>query len=213
MKKLFTLCEDKEITLATGQKIIPASEFSTLLDAAKSIELAHSEALDYRKAVSKECELLKETAEKEGFQEGLVQFNEQLALLEKEIITQKKEMEKSITSLATAAVKKIIGKELKTHPEVIVDLVSTALKPVTQHKRVAIYVHKDDLEHIENSRPQIKALFEHIEQLAIQARDDVTQGGCIIETEAGIINAQLDNQLAALEEAFKQIVATKHQSS
>jgi type III secretion protein L len=209
MRKLFVLSEDKEISLSTTQKILPAKEFSTLLEAEEVLSRAQEEALKYRKKVVEECELQKEQSAKEGFEEGLLQFNKQIAYLEKEIVRQREEIQKSIVSLATAAVKKIIGKELKTHPEVIVDLVSTALKPVKQHRRVTIYVNSDDLAIVEKHRPQIKDLFEHLENLSIQAREDITKGDCIIETEAGIINAQLDNQLLALEQAFRQIVETK----
>lgn len=209
MTKLFTLSETKEIKLSTTKKILPATEFSALLEGKEIITLSKKEALHYRQEIAKECELLKEEAEKVGFDFGLRQFNKQLAQLEKEISKQKEELQKNIISLATAAVKKIIGKELKTHPEVIVDLVATSLKPVRQHKRVTIYINKDDLATLENHRPQIKALFEHIEHLSIQARDDINQGDCIIETEAGIINAKLENQLIALEEAFRHIIETK----
>ncbi|AGE75514.1 type III secretion system protein [Chlamydia psittaci Mat116] len=42
--------------------------------------------------------------------------------------------------------------------------------------------------------------------MIIAPKADVTQGGCVIETEAGIVNAQLDVQLAALEKAFSTIL-------
>ena len=49
----------------------------------------------------------------------------------------------------------------------------------------------------------MKSLIEHLESLSIMARPDIQQGGCVIETEAGIINAKLENQLMALEAAFR----------
>jgi type III secretion protein L len=82
----------------------------------------------------------------------------------------------------------------------------TALKPVTQHRKVIIYVNKVDLEELEASKPKIKNLFEHLENLSIQERSDIEPGGCIIETEAGIINAQLENQWRSLEIAFESFM-------
>jgi type III secretion protein L len=55
---------------------------------------------------------------------------------------------------------------------------------------------------LEQEKQEIKKIFEHLQSLSIQERDDVEPGGCIIETEAGIINAQLENQWRALESAF-----------
>ena len=53
---------------------------------------------------------------------------------------------------------------------------------------------------------KIKKIFERLENLSIQERDDIEPGGCIIETEAGIINAQLENQWRSLEIAFDEFM-------
>ena len=89
------------------------------------------------------------------------------------------------------------------HPDRIVDIVMTSLKPVTQHRKITIYVNRADLEYVESAKPTLKKMFERLENLSIQERADIEPGGCIIETEAGIINAQLENQWRALETAFE----------
>ena len=70
-----------------------------------------------------------------------------------------------------------------------------------------------DLDRVEEQRPKLKALFEHLESLAITARGDVQPGGCIIETELGIINAQLENQLQALEAVFRNFFQSTTQKA
>lgn len=45
--------------------------------------------------------------------------------------------------------------------------------------------------------------------LLLSPKASVSPGGCIIETETGIVNAQLDVQLAALEQAFSAILKHK----
>ncbi len=200
--KYFTFIKKDTIHVAEDQKIIPASEFSTLVEAHKVLEQAKGEAVQYRAEVAKECEQLKEEAKKAGFEEGLKQWNKQLALLEKETASVHQEMEETVVPLALTAIKKIIGHELKQKPATIVDIVSTSLKGLSQHHKISIYVNKVDLEIVEASRDRLKAIFEHLDRLTITFREDVEPGGCIIETEVGIINAQLDSQLKALEVAF-----------
>lgn len=211
MGELFTLTEKKEIRLSSDQKIIKGSDFSLLLDSAAVLEKAKSEAIIYRKEVAKECEAIKQQAELEGFDRGLARFNEQISFLEKALITQKEKMKLSIASLASAAVKRIIGKELSTNPQTILDIIATSLKPVSQHKRITISVNREDFELVEKNRPKLKALFENIESLSIEVSDEVERGGCYIKTEAGIINAQLENQLRALEDAFQKIVEKQYE--
>ena len=204
--KYFTFIKKDSVHIAEGQKIIPASEFSSLVEAHKIVEQAKDEAVQYREEVAKECDQLKEEAKKAGFEEGLQQWNKQLALLEKETASVRQEMEETIVPLALTAVKKIIGHELKQKPATIVDIVSTALKGLSQHHKISIYVNKGELEMVEASRDRLKDIFEHLERLTISFRNDVEPGGCIIETEVGIINAQIDSQLKALEAAFHSFI-------
>ncbi len=208
--KFFSLIETEDVHIAPENKVIPSREFSKLVKADAILRQTKKEEIQYRKQVSSECEQLKEAAELAGFNEGLKQLNAQFAHLDREIKAVRKEMENTMVPLALTAVKKIIGKELETHPETIVDIISTALKAVTQHRKVKIYVNPGDHENVENARPRLRELFEHLESLTIQPREDVVEGGCIIETEAGIINAQLESQLKALEAAF-QVFVKNHQ--
>lgn len=50
---------------------------------------------------------------------------------------------------------------------------------------------------------------EYADVLLLSPKASVSPGGCIIETETGIVNAQLDVQLAALEQAFSAILKHK----
>lgn len=209
--KFFSLFENDEVHISPDKKIIPAKEFSKLVSAQNILKQTTQEALTFREDVTKECEALKEEAELAGFEEGLKRWNAQLALLDKEIKGVRQEIENSIVPLALAAVKKIIGQELEIHPEAIVDIVATALRAVSQHKKVKIFVSPQDLDHVEKARPKLKALFEHLESLTITPRNDIGEGDAVIETEVGIINARLDSQLKALESAFHTFFQSKTQ--
>ena len=203
MAKFFSLISTQEVHLAPGEKILPAAEFSTLLDAQKILEKVKEDAEIFRRDTALESEKIKEGAFQEGFQEGLISLNQHLFALDQELKVLRTEIQKNILPLALKAARKIIGEELKMHPDRIVDIVLTSLKPVTQHKKITIYVNKEDLQMLEMNRPKIRKIFESLENLSIQERSDIEPGGCMIETEAGIINAQLENQWRALESAFQ----------
>lgn len=203
MTKFFTLHDAKEIHIPPGTKIIPATEFSELKTAEEIIELAKQDAEIFKEQLEQEAKQIKEDAFSQGFQEGLVSLNQHILSLDHELKTLRSDIQKKILPLALSAARKILGEELKMHPDRIVDIVLSSLKPVTQHRRIGIYVNRADLQMIEENRPKIRNIFEHLENLSIQERDDIEPGGCMIETEAGIINAQLENQWRALESAFE----------
>ncbi len=206
MKKFFSLISGKEVRLAPGEKIVPAKEFATLESASEILKTVKAESFAYRQEVAVEAETIKEGAFQEGFQEGLISLNKHLLALDEELKILREEVQKKILPLALKAARKIIGEELRLHPDRIVDIVLTSLKPVTQHRKIIIYVNKADLDHLEASKSKIKNLFEHLENLSIQERSEIEPGGCMIETEAGIINAQLENQWRALEAAFESFM-------
>lgn len=204
--KYFSLLSGKEVHPAPGTKVIPSEEFSTLQDASELLQLVQREAEDYRKEVALEAEKVKEEAFKEGFDQGLHSLAKHLHALDVELKEIRESIQQKIVPLAMQAARKILGEELKLHKDRVVDIVVNALKPVTQHRKIVIYVNKADLEELEKQKPRLRALFEHLENLSIQERDDIEAGGCMIETEAGIINAQLEQMWRSMEIAFESLM-------
>jgi type III secretion protein L len=202
MSKFFSLFSGKEVRMEPGKKIIPAKDYALLQKANQIVKTVELEAREFTKQTAIDAEKTKDLAFQEGFQEGLIALNQHLLKLDEELKMLRMQVQEKILPLALKAARKIVGEELKLHPDRVVDIVLTSLKPVTQHKKIVIYVNKADLEELEKSKSKIKKIFEHLESLSIQERSDIEPGGCIIQTEAGIINAQLENQWQALEAAF-----------
>lgn len=206
MKKLFSLIYGNKNAVSATSKILPAENIGQLLDAKEVLDKVNVDAEQYRLDVAKECETLKAHAQQEGFAAGFQQWAEHVAKLEKEIIKVREDLEKLLIPVALKAAKKIVGREIELSEDAIVDIVSNSLKSVSQHKKITIYVNKKDLESLEKGRPKLKAIFESLEALSVRERGDIIRGGCIIETEGGIINAQLENQWNAIEKAFTHLM-------
>jgi type III secretion protein L len=204
--KFFSLLSGEEVRISPNTKRIPAEEFSKAKTANEILKTVRQEAEKFTHDTAIEAEKTKELAFQEGFQEGLISLNKHLLALDQELKELRSAVQKNILPLALKAAQKIIGEELKLHPDRIVDITLNALKPVTQHKKIIIFVNKLDFNELEAKKAKIKKIFDHLESLSIQERDDIEPGGCIIETEVGIINAQLENQWRALESAFESFM-------
>ncbi len=202
MGKYFSLVYSGDIHRGEGDKIIPAEEFSTLMQASDVLEAAKKDVKAYLEGNKEECLKFKNAAKEDGFKEGLTEFNKHILHYEQKLKNLDHELQKLVLPLALKAAKKIVGEELKTNPDTLIDIVRQSLKPVMHHHRIKIYVSKQDLRLFEENKDKIRSILEHVQTFAIEGRDDVGPGGCIIETEAGIINASLENQWHALERAF-----------
>lgn len=204
MSRLFSLIYKGEVRTASKKKVIPLEDFSTLVEAAEVLNKAKEDVEILKKNVEEECNHLKEEAKKEGFDEGLKQLNDQILGLDQEKKRLRHEMNKLILPLALKAAKKIVAKELETKPETIVDIVLQVLNPALQNHRITIWVNKADKEILEHEKGRIRDKLDQVESLTIKERDDISPGGCVIETESGIINAGIENQWRAIESAFER---------
>ncbi|NDD57746.1 MAG: HrpE/YscL family type III secretion apparatus protein [Chlamydiae bacterium] len=202
--KCFSLIYQGDVHFASEKKVIPSEDFSLILSAKELVEKAKEDAVSYVAKAEQECEEIKKNAEEEGFSEGLSKFNDHILQFEIELRKIRHEAQKSILPIALKAAKKIVAKELELHPETIVDIVIQAIAPIKQNHKIKIYVNKEDKESLESNKAKLKSNFEQLHSLSILERSDVTKGGCIIETESGIINASIENQWRALESAFEK---------
>lgn len=208
-KKFFSLIKSGGIHAAPNKKVIPSSEIEELMRAKELLVAVEKEAMEYREEVAVECELLKEEAEKRGYEAGFQKWAEHIAAFEKRMALMREEFSRMLAPIALKAAQKIVGEAFKSNEELIFKIVENAIKPVLQHKRVTIYVNRDDLQFLERHRSDLKELFEGVEVLSIRERSDVAKGGCVVETEGGIINARLENQWAVLERAFEKLFTKK----
>ncbi len=209
--KFFNLINE-DIIVTPNKKIIPRDEFTQLVNGKELLDKVHQDTLLYKQSVVEECEQLKEKTKREGFEEGLSKWTKQLAFLIKETQNLKQQMLSSIIPLAISSVKKIIGKELETNPDTIASIVLNNLKTITQYKNFSIFVNPEDLNTIEKIKPDIRKILEYASFISIVAKEDIEKGGCVIETEAGIVNARLDTQLQVLEHAFKEVLQPDNQA-
>ncbi|WP_213358266.1 HrpE/YscL family type III secretion apparatus protein [Chlamydiifrater phoenicopteri] len=206
--KFFSLIFKKDV-VSPNSKVLAPEAFSSVLDAQEMLETAKQDIEEYKQHAEQEAALLKETSKNEGFNSGLQEWTTKLAELDASIKSFKESIKASLVPLAIASVKKIIGKELETNKETVVSIISGAIKELSQNNRVVIFVNPNDLEAIEKQRAELKKIIEYAEVFIISSKPEIEPGGCLIETESGIINASLDVQLQALENAFNKILKQK----
>lgn len=202
----FSLLYGDKLAQAPGGKVLKADQFSSLIEAKDLLAKIRTEDEQFRKEAFEEAERLKEEAERRGFEKGEAAWTDQIAHLEKETAKVYDEVHAKVLPVALKAAEALVGRELSLNPDTIGDIVMKNLKSVADHKRITVYCHKDDFESLQRRKDEMKQMFERLENLVVQERGDVQQGGCIIETEAGIINAQWETQVNSLQRAFERIL-------
>jgi flagellar assembly protein FliH len=108
--------------------------------------------------------------------------------------------DKQAIRLATAIAAKVIRREVANDPAIPMKLVQEALELAAGTSYLRIHLHPTDHQTL---GPQIETLVKEMSGLAsveLLADPQIAAGGCRVETQFGVIDQQIDAQLARIEE-------------
>lgn len=114
--------------------------------------------------------------------------------------------EKEVVSLAMDIAKKIVKNEVTINKNVILNVLKQALKKIVDYDNIKIRVNPSDLQFLKTQN-QFSHLIDSMETIVFEEDKAILNGGCLIETSSGDIDARIDKQLEAVEEAFKSELA------
>jgi len=160
-----------------------------------------AEARDILAQVQAEMEKSKKEGFDLGYQEGLQQAMELLVrvkeLREKLFTENEREMVRLVFEIA----EKIIGREFLENDKAIMNVIRLAINDAVGEK-IYIRVNPQDHEKIKKSETELLTKADAGKTLIFREDDTVKPGGCIVETEIGTIDAQLETQLSAIKKAL-----------
>ncbi len=111
-----------------------------------------------------------------------------------------RENELFIVKLAIEISKKIIHRELKQSPEILIYVVREALKRVANNGRILVKINPEDLKLFQGLDKEVEDQISTFESVDFISGEEIQRGGCVIESEVGIVDAQLDVQLEKIEQ-------------
>ncbi|MDI3281278.1 MAG: FliH/SctL family protein [Bacillota bacterium] len=214
----------REIDLHRQEALRRAEEEAQAL-----LEAARREAEALVEKARAEAEALaaaaREAGRKEGYEAGLAQGREEglaeiqreaAALVEKAerflaqaLEERKRILEESrdeILKLVLKFAEKIVRSEIRADRGTILRTLEAAIKLVNDHRRVVIRVHPRDLELAREGMGNFLQFFPPSAEVEVRADEAVEPGGCLIETEAGDVDARVETQLAELAEKLEGVI-------
>jgi len=107
-----------------------------------------------------------------------------------------------IINLALMIAKKIIKAELITNKEMIFENLNQALKKVKDKEEIKVKVNPVHLQELGTRKEEFLRQVSGIERINFEEDKNIEPGGCIIETNLGIIDATISSQLEMIEDAL-----------
>lgn len=116
-----------------------------------------------------------------------------------------KQNEDKLIKLALEISREIVQDELQMKPEIVLKNVERAIGKVSDLEKVLIKVNPLDLDLVLPKQEFFRKLLPDVQDFIITGHYSIERGGCTIETNSGTIDAQVNTQLAVVEEVFQQI--------
>jgi len=108
--------------------------------------------------------------------------------------------EKFILQMGFLAAAEILHCEITIREEAVLNNVRAALEKVVRGTGLRLRVSPNDYKLVQAHLPDLLTRLASREDFRLEADAEVARGGCFLSTEAGDIDAQIDNQLAILRQ-------------
>ncbi|MDD3023429.1 MAG: FliH/SctL family protein [Syntrophomonadaceae bacterium] len=214
-----------------GEKILNETELMVMellqkvRDEAKTIIAnAHEEAEVLREKMFEEATQIREKSQNEGYENGLktaqqeIEADRLLAIQQNQELLEEarqtklnmmKASESDMVRLAMAVAKRVIGSELATNPNVIINMLREALGFLDQPGNVTVYVNPQDVERIFKvmETETFTDIGSNDMQLNIYADGRIAAGGCMLESDAGSVDARVETRISNVEKAVQEVTA------
>lgn len=181
--------------------VMKAEDARTLVSVRDALQSALARSEEIVEAARIEAEEIREEARKDGRVAGYEEVIVELSRVRQEAAQLQQDAEKDMLDLAFKVAERVLGRAIEMDPDVVVDVVAKSLEHARERSSVVVRVNPADLPMVESSLGRLQAVVEGA-RLYIEPDDQVARGGCVIDTEAGRIDAQLDVQLEAMRRAI-----------
>jgi type III secretion protein L len=187
---------------APDARVVKAADYQLLVEAEDILAKARERGEAIVREAEEHAEELRAEARAEGLEEGKAEVAERLFEVVTASVEQLSSMENAIVDMVVKSVRTIIGEF--DREELAVKAVGHALRLVRDEKRVVLRVAAADADMVNARLAEIVALYPGMGRVDVRADGGLSRGGCILETEAGVIDATLERQLGIIEDTFKR---------
>ena len=169
-----------------GPPILKAAAFEAIERARARAAAAEAEAARLVAEAAGQAAALRDQARAVGHAEGRAEAAAALARAGAERDRLLAAAGPEVVALAVAVARKVLGRELRTGPDLVATLAARALGAAREHREVRLRVSPGDLE---AARAAVPA------GVAVEADADLAAGACVVLTAAGRIEAGLEAQM------------------
>ena len=114
--------------------------------------------------------------------------------------------EQQIIEIAVAIAEKVIPQQFNDMPQLVLPLVKSALEKVRDQENLNIRVSPEDYELVLLAKYEFQMMIGKENAIVITADKTIENGGCVIETDSGTVDARVSTQIDVLKKAVMDVI-------
>ncbi|MBP5320616.1 MAG: HrpE/YscL family type III secretion apparatus protein [Kiritimatiellae bacterium] len=200
------LVNKQDFSLASDRRLVKATDVATVQTAESIIAGAEADAARIREEAKKAFE----EERQRGYEKGLADGKAEIALQKLELVDSSvafmEGVEKKMADIVMSALRKCV--EEIGDPEMVVQIVKKLMHAVIRtQKQVTLRVAPEMVETVKARLEEIRAPYPTVETADVVEDARLKGTAAVLETEAGVADASVNGQLAAIEKSLRRHIS------
>ena len=200
------LINKENFKLQTERRVVKAADAATVRSAAEIVAAAEAEAARIREDAKAAFEEERKKGYEKGLQDGKLEISMQKLELVDSSVAFMESVEQKMAEVVMKALRAFVvevGDE-----EMVVQIVRKTMNAVIRTQRqVTLKVAPEMVEAVRSRVAEFRMAYPTVDTLDVVEDPRLKGAACILETEAGVADASVETQLAAIEKSLKKHIA------
>ena len=198
-----------DFVLQSDRRVVKATDVATVRSAAEIVAAAEDQAAQIRE----DAKAAYEEERKKGYDKGIADGKTEIAMQKLDLVDSSvafmENVEEKMSEIVMKALKSCVA-EIGDREMVIQIVRKTMAAVIRTQRQVTLKVAPELVETVRARVSELTATFPTIETFDVVEDPRLKGSSCVLETEAGVADASVESQLAAIERSLKKHIAKEH---
>ena len=198
-----------DFVLQSDRRVVKAADVATVRSAAEIVAAAEAQAAQIRE----DAKAAYEEERKKGYDKGIADGKTEIAMQKLDLVDSSvafmENVEEKMSDIVMKALKSCVT-EIGDREMVIQIVRKTMAAVIRTQRQVTLKVAPELVETVRARVSELTATFPTIETFDVVEDPRLKGSACVLETEAGVADASVESQLAAIERSLKKHIAKEH---
>ena len=203
------LIKKGDFVLQSDRRVVKAADVATVRSAAEIVAAAEAQAAQIRE----DAKAAYEEERKKGYDKGIADGKTEIAMQKLDLVDSSvafmENVEEKMSEIVMKALKSCVA-EIGDREMVIQIVRKTMAAVIRTQRQVTLKVAPELVETVRARVSELSAAFPTIETFDVVEDPRLKGSACVLETEAGVADASVESQLAAIERSLKKHIAKEH---